>query len=258
MKIGVKKGQVSVFVIIGIILIAIAGGFIYFNKGDDSYFDNSEIRPRVNNIQTSIFECIDETGKDALDLIGVQGGYYSVSEEYFDLGWAFIPYYYKDGNVLMPSNNKVQDSLANYVDDMLVTCLLEIDEPGFNINFEDSETSVIINKESVSFDVNLAIIIKREGNRIKIDLKEHQTTLDSKLYEILEIARYIADSDRENPDMLCTSCIIEMIEGKGLFVDMIDFGDETTTLFVISDDLEEPYIFEFLNKHEDIGGGVRN
>ena len=42
-----------------------------------------------------------------------------------------------------------------------------------------------------------------------------------------------------------------MAEERELYVDMLDFDDETTTLIVISENKtqEEAYVFEFLNKY---------
>ena len=42
-----------------------------------------------------------------------------------------------------------------------------------------------------------------------------------------------------------------MAETRNLYVDMLDFDEETTTLVVISENYtySEPYVFEFLNRY---------
>ena len=51
--------------------------------------------------------------------------------------------------------------------------------------------------------------------------------------------------------MICINCVSDMAEERELYVDMLDFGDNSTTLVVVSTNMTESYpaVYEFLNKY---------
>jgi len=251
-----RKAQITVFIIVGVIIIASVSGAVYIGKAkiesdlSEKYFSQEGIKPQLNNIQESILNCIDITTEDSLIIIGIQGGYYNEPSEFFDLGWAFIPYYYNQGAFLMPSKEKISTELRDYVNENLKYCIDEINIGDFTLDYNTPKTSVNIKDASVLFKIDSSITIEREGNKIKFETKKHPIEQASKLSEIIEIASYITNSHKEDPDMICINCVAEMARERDVYVDMLDF-DETTTQIIISENKssEEPYIFEFLNKY---------
>jgi len=247
-----KKGQITIFIIVAVIVVAGVGAAVYISdKANRDFFSQSDIKPQVINIQDFVLNCMDTTTEGALEVIGVQGGYYQAPEHYFDLGWAFIPYYYKEGLFLMPEMTTVESELNNYVNENFVYCLDESDFPDFNLDYQTPRTRTSIKKGNVLFEVSLPVTIEKENKKIKFETKEHPITQDSYLYEILEVADFITSSHREDPEMICINCVAEMAKERNLYVDMLDFDDETTTLIVVSENstAQEPYVFEFLNKY---------
>ena len=103
-----KKGQVTIFIIIAIVLIGvIAGGTFLVSQNKKAasleYFASSSIKPTLNSINSRIIDCSEETSKQALDRIGLQGGYYNKPQVSEDLDSSFIPYYYYEGQYLIPT-----------------------------------------------------------------------------------------------------------------------------------------------------------
>ncbi|MBT4166102.1 hypothetical protein HOE04_03630 [archaeon] len=252
-----KKGQITIFIIVTIIIIAIVGTVIYLGKSkidsenSKQFFAQSNIKPELNNIQDSIINCIDETSKQALILIGIQGGYYEKPPQAFDMSWAFIPYYYNQGQQLMPTKTMITNQLQQYTNEKTGLCLNKINLGDFTLEYKNLQTTTQIQKQQVKFTIDTSITIEKENNKIKFETKEHPTTINSKLYEILEIADFITTSHNENPDLICINCVAQMSEERDVYTDMLEF-DEQTTLIIISENKtsSEPYIFEFLNKYE--------
>ena len=94
-----KCSQTTIFIILAI-LIAVGVGISAYvlneNKKTASkeFFSSSEVEPVLKNIETGILDCSQDTSEKALEKIGIQGGYYNKPKYYFDMQWAFIPYYY--------------------------------------------------------------------------------------------------------------------------------------------------------------------
>jgi len=251
-----KKGQVTVFIIVGLLIVGIVGGVGYSIKVQkdaelsEEYFSSIDIKPQVNNIQSSILNCMDKVSRDGLEEIGIQGGYYDKPKKFFDLEWAFIPYYYYEGDFFMPSKKTIESELSKYVNDKVIVCLDEIDSGNFKMNYKTANTRTFIREKEVEFNIDLGIEIAKESNKITLELEELPVFVDSALTSILEVAEYYTYTHKEDPKMVCISCLGEMAEERDLYVDTINF-DENSILVVISENMtaSEPYAFEFLNKY---------
>jgi hypothetical protein len=252
-----RKAQITIFIIIGVLIVAIVGAVVYFGKLKvDADLSNwpAELKPQVENIQESIINCRDDISKEALVIIGIQGGYHNAPAQSVDLSWGFIPYYYNEGAYLMPSNEVIEGELEDYVNDNLNYCIESINLGSFTLDSDVPKTEVSIKKTGVLFKIDESIIIEKEKNKVKFELKEHPIEQASKLYQILEIADYITESHREDPDFVCINCVAEMAQEREVYVDMLEFDETTTKVMILENKTsEEPYLFEFLNKYVALG-----
>jgi len=250
------RGQVTVFILLAVVLVVAAGiAFLMSNKSNDSGFDkefstNPEIQAQFNKIKTGVQDCMKFVCEDAMNVIGIQGGYYKQPKEVYDLGGWFIPYYYNEGSYLMPQNSEIENQLGLYVDDHITSCFDEVNGDNFRISYTTPKTSVTMNKGEVVFEIDNGVSVSRDDKTVKFDLKASPVKEISKLYEMTEIAKYITDSHKEDANLFCVNCVSDMAEERDVFVDMIDFGEPGTTLVVISSNSSiTSYSFEFLNKY---------
>ncbi|MBS3093689.1 hypothetical protein J4456_03875 [Candidatus Pacearchaeota archaeon] len=114
----ISKAQATAFIVLAVIIVAFAALIIYFNQNSYSsnlnrIFSRLEINAQADQVQSSILGCLESTAKDALLIIGIQGGYYNKPEKLHDLEWSFIPYYYYEGQFLMPSTEKIESELSD-------------------------------------------------------------------------------------------------------------------------------------------------
>ena len=177
-----KKAQVTIFIIIALIVVGAAATTIYFTKiksGNiftDEYFLQEAIKPKLNNMQSAILNCLDQTSIDALTVIGIQGGFYNEPPQSFDLGWAFLPYYYNQGEFLKPTNQEIETELETYINENLNFCLDEVDQTDFTIIYKTPKTEASIEKNQVTFKINTPITIEKEAHTLKFETKKHPVT----------------------------------------------------------------------------------
>lgn len=256
------KAQVSIFVIVAIVLI-VGGGTAYLitresktSQTDKEFFAKADIKPDVDNIKTSIISCMDESSKDSLETIGIQGGYYDEPSKVFDLGWAFIPYYYNEDKITMPSKSEIEIEIGKAVDKNIINCIKNIKVNDFEIKYNTPRTKVSINKENVEFVVNMLVSINKQDNTMRVDLKDNPIEIESKIDGMIEVSDYLMVSLEENsgldPKLICISCLNEIIIDRGLFLDMVNINDNSV-LYIVSqeDGFGNPYLFEFINKYPD-------
>jgi hypothetical protein len=252
-----RKAQVTIFIVLAVIILFVVGGIFFVmskNKQarlDNEFFSQASIKPDVDNIKSAIINCMEETSESALELIGIQGGYFREPEKYSDVGEVFIPYYYYEGQLLMPSKEKIESELAAYVDYNLNSCLNELNFENYELDYKTPKTlSKIKSEDEVVFTTELSVNINREGRRTVISLQDFPVEQKSALFNILDVANYYTDSHKKDPVVYCISCLGEMAAEKNLYVDVIDFSEQEE-LIVISENYtsSEPYSFEFLNKY---------
>src|SRR3989344_8819969 len=79
-----SKGQVTIFIIVGILLV-LAITLVIFVRREIITFKPEEIIPtEKGKVENFITSCIDQVGNDALNRVGLQGGYIELPLEVTD------------------------------------------------------------------------------------------------------------------------------------------------------------------------------
>jgi hypothetical protein len=248
-----KKGQLTIFIIIGIVLLAIAGVAYYYMtqiKKTEVSSETSELSSDILPVKAYIDSCIKSVGKDAIFWIGQQGGYYIPPEKSIVNYYLKIPYYYYLGDSVMPTMDRVERELAAYVNNMLPNCtnnLEEIESLGFNVEQGTVSTKARISPNMVTFDVNLPVVIK-ETNK-KSSVSDFKVVIgDIRLYTIYDVARNLTIGQLNDPTSICLSCVANIGTDTGLNIEM-ERWDTSTVLFIITDNQSKldstPYTYKY-------------
>jgi len=254
------KAQVTTFIIIAVFIIAIAIGitFLKSNKQTDqvgTIMSKLGLEAQATVVENSIQDCLEETSENGIAVVGLQGGYYNKPEDsnkYYDMEWTFIPYYYDQGSFQQPSTSQIESEISAYVDENIETCLNQLEYNNFNLAFGTSNSNSQIKETKVEIQTDLTISISKDERTETLNLKNSPTEIVSPLFRILEVATFITESHREDPEMLCVSCVADMAEERNIYVDMTSFEDDPgSTLTIISENqtFSDTYVFEFLNRY---------
>ena len=237
-----KKGQVSIFVIVAAIVIVIV--IFFFLRGDLGDMRDTKLRP----VESMILDCADDVTQDSLNIIGIQGGFYNEPPRNLDIEGVYIPYYYYEGEFLMPENSFIEGELADLVNDYLGFCIDNLEIKDHEITYSKPSTTVLIKEEEVSFNIDMMVDIKKGEMTSQLNLAEYPANKPSALGKILDVAAYLTDSHLE--ETICLTCLYDMLDERELFLDFTDFGN-SSTLVVFSENKtsEDLYVFEFLNKY---------
>lgn len=225
----IKRGQISIFIIIAIILVGLVAIFFLVKGGISS--NNGKVDTEVQPIYDHIKECIKEVGEDSIEYIGQTGGYYDVSELSTETN---IAYYVHDNKNIMPSKEKIEEEIESYVNNMIYFCNNEfVDFPDYEISVGEINTEAKIKNGKVVFNSKVPLsILNNEKTYTFEDFDNIE--IASRLDSIYEMAFNISEEEASS-EGTCMSCIIELALEKDLFVEMYDY-DEETTIFVIRDE----------------------
>ncbi len=184
-----KKGQISLFIIIGIVIVVIIG-LVFFVR---SQILSSNLATQAQSIETvpqelrpvkqAINNCVNQVSSEGLTLIGVQGGYYNIPKDTLPRGLfnefsnslevlsgLNTPYWFYETNnglqiLNIPTKEEIKNNINSYVIDNLDSCVSsaidDLRSQGFEIttkgnlkvtsNLQDQYVEVLV---SYPLDVN--------------------------------------------------------------------------------------------------------
>ena len=239
-----KRSQVTIFIIISILIIALILIFFMF-KGQIRQFLYS---PEVESVYLFVDNCIDEVGSEVIYKIGENGGYYFPPNFSTESG---IPYYYSNGKSYMPLKEEIEKEISFFVSEKLFFCTKNfIDFPNFEITQREIKTKTTIRDSKVDLDINYPISITHgESTNVIEDFEKEIPVRLGIVYDSIE--KII--KEQLNHESICLSCILDVSLENDLYVDMMDY-DEETVIFIFRDENSiinnKTYEFVFANKYE--------
>lgn len=206
-----KRGQITIFVIVAIVIIAAIVLFFVFRGRIGIGGIPAEFLP-VYNLYS---DCIKQEAERGIGLIGMQGGRIDIGD--YEPGSDYAPFsshlsffgspveywYYVSGNGLIKENSVTKGEMEIELEEFLKVRVNEcnFDEfyrQGFYINLpeeNDVSVDVSINDNKVNVEVTSDVIVyKEEGSARKTT---HEVEIDSKLGKLYDEARKIYDKELE-------------------------------------------------------------
>ncbi|MFH1607606.1 MAG: hypothetical protein ABIA78_00560 [archaeon] len=204
-----KRGQVTIFIIIGIILVASVLAYFAFRS---SVFGDS-VPPSLEPVYNSFLSCLEEDVLVGASVLGSQGGYIELPD--FEPGSRYMPFgsqlnflgnpvpywYYVSGNNIqkeqVPLINNMESQLEDFLEDRVRNCVFDnYYEQGFVITQEEPKANVMIKDDYISVDLDMNFgIEKGEDNAV---VGKHRIDVDSKLGMLYNEAKKIYNKEQDS------------------------------------------------------------
>ncbi len=241
-----KRGQVTIFIIIAVIIVAaVSLYFIFresFNVEEPVYIESTQV---YNFVQ----ECIDQTLEGTIVNVSRQGGYsgYTYLEKTNEEG---TTYYILDGKNYMPSKKRVETEISKYFERKFFLCTRHfIDFPEYRIEEGLLETSIEINNENVFLRADYPLTIRKEKDVSRFE--DFESEIDVRLGIVYDSVYDFIQQQRNYEEGICLSCLDLAIENE-IYIEMKNDYNKTVT-FIFKDDFSElnnePLEWVFANEH---------
>jgi len=277
-----KRGQVTVFIIIGLIIIILVGVFYYVRSYNIKSESEKSIR-KTKFTDTDIVKayaetCIKMVSEEALfDRIGLQGGYINPEGDalYNDPGVPLpgpgstsylgdkVPFYLDGSTTYIPSLDDISRKLANYIDVEFQKCFNKnvFENIGLGIDsVADAKSEVNINKEDISINVNYKLILSNVDAETKVESFRVELPIRLKILfdNAVLLAQRIAGS-QPNVYSINSDCASYDRDGLiNVYVRNSDYGDgKIIQIFDYSTFYKHylnSYIFQFAVKDANVEG----
>jgi hypothetical protein len=205
------KGQISVFVIVAIVIVA---GIVLFFTFQSSLFGN-KIPAEFSPIYDLYNGCIEQETKNAINILGSQGGRIDVGIENYESGSDYAPFsshlqflgfsipywYYVSGNNLIkeqvPTMKGMEQDVSDFISNRINNCdFTEFYEQGFFIGFQEPKVNVDILNDEVRVEVNSDLVSSREDRTAR--KSKHKISVASKIGKFYETAKDVYNLERNS------------------------------------------------------------
>lgn len=241
-----KRAQITLFVIIGLFLLAVVS-LVLFNlnnlKIKSDITKTVKLPSDVEVIRQDIELCFKEAGENALIIIGLQGGYVISPLKSYKAQDIYIPYYSFEGKSLIPDLKDVESEISAYVSNYMSKCVNDI--KNFDVKKERISISSNIEENKVIVSANYPLTLTKGNITFKL-IQPYESEYPSRLKQIYLIAKNITNSN------LKQDYIIDFDSLRNNMNITISLLEENTLIYTIKDDVallnNKPYVFQFAAK----------
>lgn len=216
-----KRGQVTQFIIIGLILLFAVGLFILVQEIIKKSEQDIKPPPSFEPLFDVVDRCFEDNLYEGLQILGTQGGYINITPEMrlygrylslYDEAKIGIPYWYYDGENHNPTIQSMEIELENFIEDNMDICIQGYGNLSEEYNVKklaDHEADVVLGAEDVSATLQYPIeaSLKRTGEKWK--KVTYRTSVPIRLRKLYELALIILQ--RENQDMFLENTIFDLM-----------------------------------------------
>ncbi len=242
-----KRSQISLFILISLIVLIAVSLVLYLRGVEEFEIDEYlDVPTEIAPVKTYIDECIKKSATEAAYIIGMQGGYNTLPEKFLELIFSKVPFYYFEGNKLMPSKKDIENEFAVSTNERLEACidLSILESKGYKISLGNIETKIKINQNNVIARVNLPLTI--EVGETVHEIKDFLYEVPIRLGHIYDVSEELIDKIVEEPYYIDLTFLLE----QDLDISIIH-QDECTDIYVILDNYSktsDDYLFLFAAK----------
>jgi hypothetical protein len=238
-----KRGQVTIFVIIAILIVA--GIITIFIFRDKINFKSSVVPNELLPITSEIQNCVETTLQDGAKLAGLQGGYIIPPNNALETNFSYIAYGYILGQNTLASKTKIESEISKYIELTLPFCFDTSAFPNYKINTGSPKASVRISTGYVSASVSYPFTATKADNSWSID-KNYDSEYKVKLGDMYSVAQNIIAKEAQNPNILDFT----YLNSFDYDVSILNDGNSIIVYSITDYNLNEggSYTFKFANK----------
>lgn len=220
-----KRGQITLFVILGIIVLGLVGTVVYVkgnilkSEWEKQAQKSTDVPVKAKPVKIFIDSCIETTAEQAITLVASQGGYirfpetnyvrteadpFSNSISLFSGGGTRIPYWYlqtadNKPKSYMPTLPQVENEISRYIELNLKECFnnfTDLKEQGYKITTGSLRVKTTIRENDILLIVDYPTTIVLD--EFKFDNPAYYVKIDAKLGKLYDVAQKIIKAENEH------------------------------------------------------------
>ncbi|MBS3128220.1 hypothetical protein J4410_03685 [Candidatus Woesearchaeota archaeon] len=205
-----KRGQITVFIIIGLIIIISAGLIIYMIQSKEQINVEEALVPEdAKPIYEYVKSCMNTLGQEALNIMANQGGYVQLPNTISRMRASFlpldsnallkVPYWSYNNELRIPSIPFMQNEVKLHVEQGLAFCVQSFAAfPQYKIVQEaPPQASVLFTENDVTVRLAWPLQADLIGKERSVALKDFTTNIPVRIKKVYELAKRIMYAENE-------------------------------------------------------------
>jgi len=211
-----KKAQVTLFIIVGMILLIFVG--LFYNLKDNLSLQQIFIPKEIIPVTTYAQQCIHDAAQDAVFLASMQGGYIDLPQKivkdkfsYLNNGYK-VPYWYYAGEDRSPSMNTFVYNLESHINEKTLSCInnFAVFEEQYNFTpIKDITTKVNLNDQEMIIETTINTQVTPLDKNKVIEFPKLKVIYPTKIKKLFSLAKEIML--KENTEFFLESLTDDMI-----------------------------------------------
>lgn len=222
-----KRGQITVFVVLGLVIAAIFLMMYFFQENmlNKQTFSNFARNIGLVNEKTAVRdfvqECAEQTGMDALMLIGMQGGY-ALPEKYALFNGLKVAYGYYEGKNALARENEIKGEIGKYYVYFMPECVDGLN--GYELEKGNISVKVGLQEDRVDVTLDYPIYIKKKDSKTLVG-DMYNINYNVGLRRMRDIANNLVQMKVENENAFDLYYLSSMSDSFNVEIVKINEGD---------------------------------
>ncbi len=204
-----KQGQVTIFILIGILILFTVAFFIFYIVQKDA-LSKEDTSAKVA-AETYIQSCMEQQLEDILTLVALQGGYYTpppqalmyVYEDTYSYYFPYLAYYIYYYNDISITSEELEEEIAKGIEETYASCTTLPFSYTLSTGIPAIEVTLTSDSVEATIDLNAHFTIEQNT----ITLSPITLEVPSSISELHAIAQEITATQLLYDDQWCVACL---------------------------------------------------
>ncbi len=206
-----KRGQLTIFIIIGIAILLLIAIIFYFQREEVKLRPERPLEQKLGPVESYIQSCVDELGEEAVLTMGQFGGYvyppreleaYPAAHVVEDrLGFLKVPMWYYDDKTYMPSIEEMEFQMQRFLNNSIEECLEDFNPLREEYDFQrlgKPEFTVTIAEQDVVIETSYPLEVLPKARQESYEIDRFSTIIPVKLKRVYSLAKAIFEKENED------------------------------------------------------------
>ena len=240
-----KRGQVTTYVLLGILILFVAIGALYIRPSLTQEVKDVSRQSQTENVKGYVYACIQETLPAGLFLIGAQGGYLNVQPNSVQTETINVAYGSVQGKNTLPSTTHIESEISTYIEEYLPLCTEFSRFQGVTITPEGVEAQTTITNDNIRVKVRYPLTMRKDQQTTTLR-DEYEVTVPIRLSKIINVANTVVAQHLKHKEVIDVNALLE----TDMDVSIIE--EQEAIIYAITDQQSviknTPYTFMFANE----------
>ena len=201
-----NRGQVTVFIILGILLLLALAIILAIKTEIVTFKPEEAATTEKGRVESYLTSCINQLGNEAVELVGLQGGYIEVPsgisgdpDRHLKISpMNVIPFWAYGLNKNIPSLDQIKEQIDSYIEDNMRECLFS--QQPFQETYDIIEKSELaadteIVESKIIFNVHWDLEVRDKSGEVISELINHVAESPIKLKRVYDTAVQIVERE---------------------------------------------------------------